>query len=622
MDPVRLVIVGHVDHGKSTLIGRLLHDTGSLPEGRYEQVVEMARRRGTPVELANVMDAFQAERDQNVTIDTAHIWFNARGRQYVIIDAPGHIEFLKNMVTGAASADAGIVVVDAQDGVREQSRRHGYLLSLLGVRQVIVAINKMDLAGYSRDVFERVAAEYRAFLESIGIEPLEVVPMSAAHGDNVATGGAHLQWFAGPSILDALGRLAPRKSAAEAALRFPVQDVYRFDRRRIVAGRIESGQLRAGDVLTFLPGRKQGTVHSIERWASTAGTRAVAGDAIGLTLVEQLFIERGVVACATTDLPAVVSEFEARVFWLGRASLSAGRRYRLKLTTQELDCEIAAIHRVIDGASLADVHREVPAIERHEVAEVRIRTTSPVVVDPFDQVPALGRFVLVDDRDVAGGGIVLRAGPPAVHVEGRPASLPVQTARQVSQEERHRRHGHRGGVVWLTGLPGSGKSTLAGALERQLFDRGMQVFVLDGENLRFGLSADLGFSPRDRSENIRRVAEVAKLFAEAGVIAIASFISPYRSDRARARQIMIEGGTEIPFIEAFVDAPVEVCEQRDRKGLYARARAGLIREFTGISAPYERPEQAEVVLRTSDRTIDECVAALLEHVLRSVRQTP
>lgn len=618
---VRVVVVGHVDHGKSTLIGRLLHDAGALFDGKYEQLEEVARRRGQRFEFANLLDALQAERDQNITIDTTQIWFTAHARQYVIIDAPGHKEFLKNMITGAARADAALVVVDASEGVQEQSRRHGYLLRLLGITQIAVVVNKMDLVGFSQDTFERVRVEFATFLESIGIGVMAAVPVSAREGDQIASPGTRLPWYAGPTVLEAMAAFTPSPLATETPLRMPVQGVYRFDHRRIVVGRIESGRLRVGDPLMFLPGGMTSRVKTLERWHGAPTSEAMAGDSIGLTLTDPLFVERGAMAASVDAPPSTRSEFRAKVVWLSREPLRVGRSYRLRLTTQETPCEVVAVDRMVDGASLAEVAHETGTIDRNVIAEVVVRTQRPIVLDDYATVPSLGRFVLVDGYEVSGGGIVVDTSVSAGSVQA-PAPVLERSVGHVAQGEREARNRHKGAVVWFTGLSGAGKSTVANKLERALFDRGLQVFVLDGDNVRLGLNRDLGFSAEDRSENIRRVAEVAKLFAEGGLIVLTAFISPYRSDRIRARQIVQEEGPVIPFFEVFVDAPLQVCEQRDPKGLYARARAGGIKHFTGVSDPYEPPEHPDLTLRTADQSTDQCLSAVLDHLLPSLTLPP
>jgi bifunctional enzyme CysN/CysC len=591
---LKLVVVGHVDHGKSTLIGRLFYDTGSLPEGKYEQLVAVAQRRGVPFEFANLMDALQAERDQNITIDTTQIWFRTARREYVIIDAPGHKEFVKNMVTGAARADAALIIIDASEGVQEQTRRHGYLLRLIGLRQVVVVVNKMDLVDYSPKVFEQVSTEYRDFLTSIGVEAQFILPVSAREGDNIATRGEKLKWFGGPSVLEALDAIPDAAEIANQPLRLPIQDVYRFDHRRILAGRIEAGTLRGGDQLLFLPSGRTSVVRSIESWNSPQADSLKAGDPAGVTLTDQLFVERGSVAVHADDAPSLATEFTARIFWLGRTPLAAGKRYKLKLVTQEVECEIKTLEEVVDASTVRLIDG-ADSVRTNDAAKVVIHTRRPVALDLFERVPTMGRLVLVDGFDVAGGGIVVEV-PERFAAANVVADAGVQAdVMQVARGERHLRHGHRGAVVWLTGLPGSGKTTLAKTLERQLFERHIQVFVLDGDNIRPGLSSDLGVSGSDRDENMRRVAETAKLFAQAGLVCIVSFTSPTHHERARARDIMeMEQGPRIPFLETYL------CIAND------------------ASSQYEPPENAELTL-TDEMNVEERVNRLLEHLMRQIR---
>ena len=609
-EQLKIVIVGHVDHGKSTFIGRLLHDTGSLPEGKLEQLQQIARQRGSPFEWANLMDALQAERNQNVTIDTAQIWFRTRKRQYVLIDTPGHEEFLKNMITGAASADAALLLIDAHEGVQENSRRHCYLLHLLDLRQIVVLVNKMDLENYSESRFQEIETQYRLFLQSAGIAVKTFIPISARYGDNIASSGQNMPWWRGPSILEALDSFTCPEEPRDKSLRFPVQDVYRFDERRILAGRVESGTLRVGDRLLFSPANKVSTVKSIERWNAPPRDCASAGESIGITLTEQIFVERGDIAALESSPPYELTLFKARVFWLGRQPLELGKKYKLKLTTQEVECEIASIEKVINASTLAAMSRpgnEMRVI-RNEVGEVAIRTRRPVAFDAVSEIVPTGRFVLVDGCEIAGGGTIVTDNYPHRTGDSSHKSENIYWNRgKVTPDQRALRNGHPGCVVWLTGLSGSGKSTIAIELERQLFNLGRQACVLDGDNMRHGLGSDLGFSHEDRKENIRRAGEVAKLFADAGVICITAFISPYRSDRELARAIAPQG----KFLEVYLNAPLEICEQRDTKGLYAKARAGEIKEFTGISAPYEPPLQPEIELPTGHQTVGECVATIL-----------
>jgi bifunctional enzyme CysN/CysC len=619
-EQLKIVILGHVDHGKSTLVGRLIYDTGSLPEGRLEQLQQAAQRRGFPFEWANLMDALQAERDQNISIDTTQVWFRTPKRRYVIIDAPGHQEFIKNMVTGAAQAEAALLVIDAQEGVQENSRRHGYLLEFLGIRQLAVVVNKMDLVGYSQERFDAIEAEFRAWLQQIGIKPRSFIPITARDGDNLAAPSQHMPWWKGATVVETLDQFESARGVSDRPLRFPIQDVYRFDHRRILGGRIESGCLKVGDRLVFAPSYKTSTVKTIECWNSPPRDSAVAGESIGVTLTEQIFVERGAIAALENAPPYGLTCFKARVFWLGKQPLAPGRNYRLKLATQEADCQVEKIERVINASTLQTVQRPgEPAVHRHEAAELMLRTRKPVAFDTIDEIAATGRFVLVDGYDVAGGGVILPHDYPRRTADTLHKSHNIfWTSGRVTAAQRTVRHGHAGRVLWLTGLSCSGKTTLATELERELFAQGKLVYVLDGDNVRHGLCADLAFSPHDRRENIRRVGEVAKLFADAGMIRITAFISPYRADRDIIRRNMQPG----QFVEVFLNLPIEVAEQRDSKGLYAKARAGEIRDFTGVNAPYEPPEKPDIELPTAQLSVADCVARIIAYLADAEDATP
>lgn len=606
---LRIVIVGHVDHGKSTLVGRLIYETGSLPEGKYEAIKAMSERRGMPFEWAFLMDAIQAERDQGITIDTTQIWFKTQKRPYVIIDAPGHKEFLKNMVTGAASSEAALLLIDAAEGVQEQSRRHGYLLSLLGVKQVAVLVNKMDLVGYSADRFGQVAEDYRAYLRGLGVTPSCIIPISAREGDNIVEHAGTMPWYQGPTVLQALDGFEYKELPTERPLRMPVQDVYKFDQRRIIAGRIESGRLEVGDEVIFSPSNKTAKIKSIEAWhVPEVPEEASAGQSIGVTLTEQIFVERGEVMSHLDRAPIESNVFKAKLFWLGHNPVRIGNGYTLKLGTLEAPVAVEAIDHVIDTSDLSTKPAE--RIERNGAGEVVLRTKRMLALDEHEQNPITGRFVLVENYLPVGGGIVSMEGYPDQRnlITVRSTNI-TAVGHAVTRDARAGRNGHKGAVLWFTGLSGAGKSTLALALERELFAKGYQVYVLDGDNIRTGLNANLGFSPEDRAENIRRVGEVAALFADAGFIVISSFISPYRSDRDRAR----EAAKDV-FHEVYVRASLEACESRDPKGLYKRARTGEIPEFTGISSPYEPPESPDLVVPTDELAVDECLGVLLKYV--------
>jgi bifunctional enzyme CysN/CysC len=610
---LKIVIVGHVDHGKSTFVGRLLHDTGSLPEGKLEQLQQIAERRGMPFEWANLMDALQAERDQNITIDTAQIWFRTQQRQYVIIDAPGHKEFLKNMVTGAASAEAALLLIDAHEGIQENSRRHGYLLHFLGITQIVVLVNKMDLIGFSQERFESIQQEYRAFLKSVGVEPRLFIPMTARDGDNIAAASVRMNWWTGPTVLQVLDRFHTSEAPAHLPLRFSVQDVYRFDERRILAGRVESGTLKVGDRLQFCPTNKVSTVKTIERWNAPFSESASASESIGITLSEQLFVARGAIGARENALPYNLNRFKARVFWMGHAPFQKGKMYRMKLLAQEVDCEIDSLEKVLDASTLVAIRRE-PAdahVARFEIAELYLRSKRPLAFDAHSEIINTGRFVICDGLDVVGGGIVVDDAYPRLSADSLHKSHNIYwTEGKISHEARARRNGHLGRVIWLTGLSGAGKSSIANELERELFKLGLQAYVLDGDKVRHGLCSDLGFSPNDRCENVRRIGEMAKIMADAGFICITAFISPYRADREAVRKRMEPGA----FVEVFVNAPLSVCEARDPKGLYAKARASKIRDFTGISAPYEPPENPELELPTQLLSVPESALKIVEYL--------
>lgn len=612
-EQLKIVIVGHVDHGKSTLVGRLFYDTGSLPEGKYEKIKASCEKRGMPFEWAFLMDGLQAERDQNITIETAQIWFRTPKRQYVIIDAPGHKEFLKNMVTGAASAEAALLLIDANEGVQEQSRRHGFLLSLLGVKQVAVLVNKMDLKGYSDKVFKSIEDEYRAFLGQLGVTPKLFIPIVARDGDNVAGKSKHMPWYSGPTVLEALDRFQIADPPQNQPLRFPIQDVYRFDHRRILAGRVESGALRVGDKILFSPRNKVSTVKSIENWPHGSRESASAGESVGITLTEQIFVERGQIGSNEDSAPIETDVFNAKLFWLGRQNLEVGRKVKLKLTAEEVECRIQSIEKLIDASTLAEIDtKSRPYIARNDVAEVTIRTKVPIAFDNYDRIVGTGRFVLVDHHMVCGGGVISKGEYPDRRqvLSGVKSQNIFWSTGKITHEAREQRNRHKGAIIWLTGLSGAGKSTVATELERELFQMGLHTYILDGDNIRHGLSANLGFSPEDRTENIRRVGEVAKLLMDAGALVITAFISPYRDDRRLARSLVNDG----EFVEVYVNAPIEICEQRDPKGLYKKARAGQITNFTGVSAPYEPPEKPDVVVHTDKQTPAECVAQIIDYL--------
>jgi bifunctional enzyme CysN/CysC len=605
--PLRIVIVGHVDHGKSTLVGRLLHETGSLAEGKLEMLKAVSARRGMPFEWSFLLDALQTERDQGITIDTTQIRFRTRSRDVVLIDAPGHAEFLRNMITGASQADGALLIVDALEGVRDQTRRHGYLLHLLGVKQVAVIVNKMDRVDFDAARFAEIRDEITAHLAGLGVTPRSVIPISARDGDGVAVRGTRNRWYEGPTVVEALDALQPAQPLARLALRLPVQAVYKFDDRRIVAGRIETGSLSVGDEIVIMPAGKIARIRSVEGWpaAPVEGTHT-AGRSVGLTLDRELFLERGDIIAHAGSSPRDTRRLRARIFWLHDKELARGEQILVRLGTRESRATVVAIEKAVDPGELSSVENK--AIARNHVGEIDISLAQPIAADAYSDNPRTGRLVIEVGGRIAGGGLVLSvdAGQRAVPVD----IVPVESA--LRADERSARYRHSGAVVWLTGLPASGKSTLARALERRLFGNGGSPILLDGDTLRAGLNSDLGFSPADRSENIRRLAEVAAHLARNGHIAIVAAVSPSRDDRASARRL-----ADIAFREIYVATPADVCESRDPKGHYAKARAGGLAAFTGTGNDYQPPEASELVLDTSARTVSEAVEEIERMLTRS-----
>jgi len=603
-DHLQLVVVGHVDHGKSTLIGRLLFDTHSVPDGKAERIEAACKAEGMEFEYAFLMDALLEEQAQNITMDTTRVPFRTERRSFTIIDAPGHKEFLKNMITGAASADAAVLLVDAHEGLREQSRRHCFLLSLLGLRQIVVAVNKMDLVGYKPEVFEAIREELGAFLTKLGVEPAHFVPISAKLGEGLLRHSDKMKWYRGPTLVEALEQFRATPPASGGPLRLSVQDVYRFDARRIIAGLVESGSVSVGDAIEFVPGGKRSRVKGIETWPQTdpAPRGPVgAGSEVAITLEDELFVERGQIGAQADDKPYEARTFTARVFWIHDTPLRSGELIPLKLGTQQAEARVLGIQRTLDAITLETGTGTTGEVKVHEVAEIRLRVRKPIAFDVGGKVPALGRFVLMRGRRIGGGGVI-------------DSVVDEPTASQgLSPISRSAILGHRGCIVWMTGLSGSGKSTLAQALEQRLLSSGILSAVLDGDVLRTGLSRNLGFTADDRSENLRRATELAIHLADAGVVVIAALISPFRADRALAAERAKERG--VPFAEIFINASLSECERRDPKQLYKKARAGQIPQFTGIDSPYEAPVAPDMEIRTDRTSVAESVERLAEMTL-------
>jgi bifunctional enzyme CysN/CysC len=572
-----------------------LHETGSLPEGKLEMLKAVSARRGMPFEWSFLLDALQTERDQGITIDTTQIRFRTGSRDIVLIDAPGHAEFLRNMITGASQADGAVLIIDALEGVRDQTRRHGYLLHLLGVKQVAVVVNKMDRVDFSATRFKEISDEITAHLTGLGVTPTAVIPISARDGDGVKVHTPRIAWYRGPTVVEALDALEPARPLEALALRLPVQAIYKFDDRRIVAGRIESGSLSAGDEIVIMPAGKIARIKTVESWPVTpVRGKQGAGRSVGITLDRELFIERGDVISHVGSSPRDTRRLRARIFWLHEKPLAKGEQILVRLGTREARATVVAIEKAVDPGELSSIENK--AIAKNHVGEIDISLNQPIAADAYADNPRTGRLVIEVSGRIAGGGLVLSvdAGQRAVPVD----IVPVESA--LRPDERSARYRHNGAVVWLTGLPGAGKSTLARALERRLFARGGSPILLDGDTLRAGLNGDLGFSAEDRAENIRRLAEVATHLARNGHVAIVAAVSPSREDRAAARRI-----ADGAFREVYVATPAEVCESRDPKGHYAKARAGNLQAFTGIGNDYQRPLHGELTLDTSTRSVTE-----------------
>jgi bifunctional enzyme CysN/CysC len=527
-EQMSIVIVGHVDHGKSTVVGRLLADTNSLPQGKLEAVRKECLRTGKPFEYAFLLDALSDEQDQGITIDTARCFFKTARRDYIIIDAPGHIEFLKNMISGAARAEAAALIIDAKEGVRENSRRHGYILAMLGVRQVVVCVNKMDLVKHDEAHFRAIEKEYRAFLESIGsVSPKHFIPISAINGENLAERSQQMRWYDGPTFLEAMDGFAKAPSRADRPLRLPVQAVYKFtshgDDRRIIAGRIESGRVSVGDRVVFSPSNKSSTIKSVESFNAAPRTTIEAGWSTGFTLTEEIYVTRGEVMSHAEKAPLVSTRFRANLIWLGRRPFEKGRDYKLKLGTAALPVRIHKIHKVID-ASEANSQLGKDHVGRHDVADLVLETRSPVAFDLIADSEATGRFVIVDGYDVAGGGIIVAAESDEkedLRDEARLRDFNWVKG-GVSGEDRAARFGHRAALIMFVGRAGTGKHRYARALERALYAQGRNAYMLDGTNVLLGVDCDLHFRESTQSELVRRFGEVAHLLLDAGLLVVST----------------------------------------------------------------------------------------------------
>ncbi len=600
--PLHIITVGHVDHGKSTLLGRLLYDTDSLFH-EQRKALELTALDGKPVEWASVLDAFLEEQTQNITIDTTQLVLRTAQRDYVMIDAPGHEEFLKNMIAGATRADAALLLIDAAQGIQNQTQKHLQLLSLMGIKQVIVLVNKMDLIDRDEALFKTRAEEIKKLFHQNSVLPKQIIPIVASAGENVAVKSSKMNWYEGATLMEALGQIMTVPTLEKKPLRLMVQDVYRFDERRLVVGRVESGILRVGENIVFWPGRKKSRVKSIEDWATPQQPQsAVAGKSVAITLEDPVFVERGYIGSDEKELPLESRELNAKIFWLDSEELSLNQAVRFQLGTEQAEGRVIEI-----------LNSEKKSISQHDIVDVKIHLTHSLIYDCYEEIAPMGRFAIIIQERLAGGGIVLASHQNMTADRAIKSNHLSWSVSAVDRSMRKKQFGHPGIVLWLTGLSGSGKSTIARGLESLLHQQGMATMILDGDNLRHGLCADLDFSLEDRSENIRRTGEVAKLFAEAGLVTICALISPLSVDRERVRFSCLRDG--ILFKEIFVDASLEVCEARDPRGLYQKARRGELLSFTGITSPYQAPTAPDAHLSTACSSSRETITQLYELVI-------
>jgi bifunctional enzyme CysN/CysC len=604
---LRFITCGSVDDGKSTLIGRLLHDTRLLFDDQLAALENDSRRHGTQgqdIDFALLVDGLAAEREQGITIDVAYRYFSTDKRKFIVADCPGHEQYTRNMATGASTADLAVVLVDARKGLLTQTRRHSFIVSLLGIRHVLLVVNKMDLVGYAQATFEAIAEAYRALAAQLGIPYVTCIPVSALKGDNLLRRSDAMPWYHGAPLLEHLETVDVTHDAPSIGFRMPVQWVCRPDQDfRGFAGTVAAGAVRPNDDIVVLPSGRRTRIARIVTADGDLETAAV-GQAVTLTLADALDVSRGDVIAAGDRPPQVADQFAVHLLWLGENALLPGRPYWLKLGARTVGATITEIKHKVDVNT--QEHLAAKHLELNEVAYCNVHLDQAIAFEAYAENHALGAFILVDRQSnatVAAGTIdfaLRRAGN--IHWQHVDVD---KTARARIKHQQPR-------CLWFTGLSGSGKSTIANQVEKRLLAMGQHTYLLDGDNVRHGLNKDLGFTDEDRVENIRRVAEVARLMVDAGLIVLVSFISPFRAERRMARAMFAEG----EFLEVFVDTPLAVAEQRDVKGLYAKARAGEIRNFTGIDSPYEVPERPEVVLRAAETDVEELVEQLLREIAR------
>ncbi len=598
---LRFLTCGSVDDGKSTLIGRLLSDTRQIFEDQLAALERDSKKHGTTgedIDFALLVDGLEAEREQGITIDVAYRFFSTPKRKFIVADTPGHEQYTRNMATGASTADLAIVLVDARQGVVAQTRRHSIIASLLGIRQVLLAVNKIDLVGFDQGTFDGIARDYAQFAAGLNFRSIVAIPISARFGDNVTQRSERLGWYAGPTLVEHLETVPVDDASAESPFRFPVQYVNRPNLDfRGYAGTIASGSVRQGDEVVVAKSGKSARVKRIvAQGGDLAG--AVSGQAITLVLDGELEISRGNMLVSPGDRPQVAAQFAANIVWFDENALQPGRSYLLRTETDQTAATVTELKHRLNINTFAQ--EAAKSLEMNEVGVCNVATQAPIAFDPFAGNRTTGAFILIDriTNATVGAGMILHGLRRAENIHWQ--------ALDIDKRERALAKNQRPAVFWFTGLSGSGKSTIANLLEKKLHASGRHTYILDGDNVRHGLNRDLGFTETDRVENIRRVAEVAKLMADAGLIVIVSFISPFRAERRMARELMDKG----EFIEVFVDTPFEECAKRDPKGLYARALSGALKNFTGVDSPYETPENPEIHIETMGRSPEDLVEVL------------
>ncbi len=606
---LRFLTCGSVDDGKSTLIGRLLYDTKLVFEDQLAAITRDSRKFGTvgeEVDLALLLDGLEAEREQGITIDVAYRFFTTDKRKFIVADTPGHEQYTRNMATGASTSDLAVLLVDARAGLVTQTRRHAFLVSLLGIRHVVLAINKIDLVDFSQEIFDRIRAEFEAFAVDLGFRSIVAVPLSARYGDNVSEPSPRTPWYTGPTLLGHLETVDVEEDVASRPFRMSVQWVNRpnLDFRGF-SGTVASGTVKPGDSIVVA---KSGKIGTVARLVTHDGDlpEAGAGEAITLTLAEEIDISRGDVLADPQARPSVADQFAANLVWMAEEPLLPGRAYLLKCGTRTVSATVTRIKHEIDVNTFE--HLAAETLKLNGVAFVEVSLAEPIAFDPYADNRETGAFILIDrfsNATVAAGMIVFGL---------RRATNVHWQAIDVTREARAGQKSQKPKVLWFTGLSGSGKSTIANIVEKKLVADGRHTFLLDGDNVRHGLNRDLGFTDADRVENIRRVAEVARLMTDAGLIVLVSFISPFRAERQMARELMAAG----EFVEIFVDTPIEDCEKRDVKGLYAKARAGQLKHFTGIDSPYEAPTDPEIRVVSPRETPEQAADRIIAHILGDV----